>query len=112
MWDWAAARILANMRYGFGAVVPVPSKNRPGTRDNAAELAIRLGAHVEPGKGLLVVDDVWTTGRSVIKTIQAQGAWADEYGEPYVAVQVWTVFARAKMPFWADALWHYGGADE
>jgi orotate phosphoribosyltransferase len=45
-------------------------------RDAAGRMALRRGFHIEPGKQILVIEDVWTTGKSTregIEVVEAAG---------------------------------------
>lgn len=64
--DWKCLAAMIAERVKFGEVIGVPRGGIP--------LATALQPYVEPGKPLLVVDDVYTTGASIRKYMSDQDA--------------------------------------
>lgn len=82
-WAWAAARI--SERVKFGPVEGVPT--------GGLKLAAALERYSTPGRGLLIVDDVLTTGISM----EMHRAGRDATG--------YVLFARGRPARWIRALW-------
>ena len=86
--DWDAAAALLSAKVGpYGPVYGVPS--------GGMKLAERLRLSSSPGCFPLIVDDVWTTGGSVRRTVMELGL-----GNYRVAV----LFGRGPTPYWVTAL--------
>lgn len=83
-WEWAA-RIVSE-RIAFGAVEGVP--------EGGLQFAAALQKYCSPGHGLLIVDDVLTTGKSITKHRSSRNAMG------------FVLFARDDTgPEWVNAIW-------
>ena len=86
------AAMIAQIVEPFGSVMGVP---RGGLR-----LAAALRKYVNPGKPILVVDDVFTTGKSMEKA--RSGLW-QAAGQPCTILGA-VIFARGHPPYWVRPL--------
>ena len=82
-WEWAARYV--DERIKFGEVEGVP--------EGGLEFAGALQKYLTKSAGLLIVDDVLTTGGSMIEHRDDRGA------KGYV------LFARGLLPEWVSAIW-------
>ncbi len=84
--DIAAIAQLIRWKFAFGEVYGVP---RGGLR-----LAAALAPYVDEGYPTLIVDDVLTTGKSMLRASEEHG---DKHGRRTIGV---VIFARGKCPDW------------
>lgn len=96
-WEWGAKRVSEQCRfhtvYGIanGGLLFADACEQYKTTD--------------PSAGILIVDDVWTTGHSIIK-------FYSELPATDSRVYIWVMFSRnPDIPWWVRALWSYTGGD-
>lgn len=96
--DWnSLACWVVDTGYQFGCVVGVP--------DGGMKLTYALHEYIIPGYPvLLVIDDVWTTGNSILEVM------TDRMINTGWLVRGLVVFARGKLPADVDAIFHLDGA--
>lgn len=90
---------------GFSAVCPVPKGKSGSLTDNAERIAKVLRPLANPDNEflpILVVDDVFTTGESIMKMKQL----VEREGRQ--AAMGLVLFAWAKPPPWVNAVWVLG----
>lgn len=99
--DWKCVAAIVGLRMRFERVHGVPSGGRP--------FAEALRPYCTPNtRRLLIVDDVFTTGKSIT---QFMNELTEDWRPPYDwKVQGLVLFARAPTPAWVEAVWQLGFA--
>lgn len=101
--DWTTLAHMAHTLLGLPAFHSVKHIPTGGMKLGAA-----MAKYIDPhGTCLLICDDVWTTGKSMMEMFDS-----NQHGETTMeritSVIGLVTFARSPVPPWAHAIWHLG----